>query len=303
MVSIDPKGNGTSNDVLSYYNNNWDKIANCYAISESDGLPLDPAWYRRRLYQGILEQHKPKSLLDVGCGGGWSVLDAVQQGINARGIEPVEKLAQHGQHLLSSNGYESDLITINGISLLEDLPDESEDCIVFLSVLPHVPASEWDKVHSNIARVLKPGGLFISTYRNELFDLFTFNSFTLEFFNERLWANQSCSDNFRSEALKLLPSLLVNPDKPGPYFTAAIDNSFGKLSRVKSNPLTMPNYLDQFNISVDKTSFYHFHCVPPLLADQLPDYRSINHQLELNSSSDWRANFMCAIFMISAFKN
>jgi SAM-dependent methyltransferase len=266
-------------------------------------LPLDPAWYRRRLYQSFLQKYKPASLLDVGCGGGWSVLDALLLGVNARGVEPVPNLAKHGSNLLSKNGYDPSLITVDGLSCLEKLPDSSEDCIVFLSVLPHVPSSEWSKVHSHISRILKPGGLFISTYRNQLFDLYTFNCFTLEFFNESLWSHECLPNDFACDSLDSLRSLISNPDLPGPYFTAAKDESFGKLARVKSNPHTFPSYLASFSINVDKLCFYHFHCVPPLLAHTVPDYRKLNHSLELNASDDWRAQYMCAIFMIAAIKN
>ena len=44
----------TSNDVLNYYSNNWERIANCYDLDDR-GLPVDPAWYRRRLYNQFLE--------------------------------------------------------------------------------------------------------------------------------------------------------------------------------------------------------------------------------------------------------
>ena len=46
---------GTSKDVLTYYHNNWDKIANCYNL-DKDNIPIDPAWYRRRLYNNFLDK-------------------------------------------------------------------------------------------------------------------------------------------------------------------------------------------------------------------------------------------------------
>ena len=86
---------GTSEEVLGYYSRNWDKIANCYDVDEV-GLPIDPAWYRKRLYIEFLQRNKPQSVLDIGCGGGSSVLDALELGIDVRGIEPVAELKNHG---------------------------------------------------------------------------------------------------------------------------------------------------------------------------------------------------------------
>ncbi len=292
---------GTSEKVLEYYSRNWDKIANCYAL-DKDNLPVDPAWYRRRLYQQFLDRTKPKSVLDIGCGGGWTVLDALQKGVNAKGIEPVKELKEFGNKLLSDNGHDPSKISQNDLSSLSNHQPDSEDCIALLSVLPHVPKDQWGNVHKNISNALKKGGRFVAAYRNELFDLYTFNSFTMEFYDTSLLNNEACSVLRNNETISQLKSLITNPDVPGPYFTAAKDHSFGELERVKSNPMTMQNFLSQYGLKVEKIRFYHFHCVPPILAGKVKDFNKINHQMELTMSDDWRAHFMSAIFFVEAIK-
>lgn len=292
---------GTSDEVLDYYARNWEKIANCYELG-GDGLPVDPAWYRRRLYKDFLDRVKPPSVLDIGCGGGWTVLDALERGISARGIEPVRELKEHGCTLLRDRGHDSSAIALDDLASLDGCPNQSQDCIALLSVLPHVPSGNWDHVHQRIADTLKPGGRFIAAYRNELFDLFTFNSITIEFYDRSLWDIPELASLRCDRVVENLKGLITNPDLPGPYFTAAKDNSFGKLDRVKSNPLTMPEYLAQFGLKVERTRFFHFHCVPPLMANSVPDFKEINHKLELTLTDDWRAHFMAAIFMVEVIK-
>ncbi len=300
-MSSDKESNtGTSEEVLDYYSRNWDKIANCYNLDEA-GLPIDPAWYRKRLYVDFLQRNKPQSVLDIGCGGGWSVLDALELGVDAKGIEPVAELKNHGCDLLQKRGHDPDRITQDDLAILANLRSDSLDCIALLSVLPHVPIDKWEGIHTDIARVLRPGGRLVAAYRNELFDLFTFNSFTLEFYDKKLWGCEPCA-SLADNHLDELKSLMTNPDLPGPYFTAAKDQSFGNLERVKSNPLTIQIYLSQFGLQVEKTRYYHFHCVPPLMADKVGEFREINHQLELSMSDDWRGNFMAAIFMVEVVK-
>jgi SAM-dependent methyltransferase len=301
MNSYSKSGTGRSEDVLEYYSRNWAEVANCYVLDEQ-GLPTDPAWYRRRLYKDFLVRNKPATVLDVGCGGGWTVLDALEFGLDARGIEPVSELKDFGCNLLQQHGRDPDRIKQDDLSVCATLPADSLDCIAFLSVLPHVPRERWDDVHRNTARILRPGGRFIASYRNELFDLYTFNSFTIEFYHKSLWGCQPCIPLRTNRHLDMLKGLVTNPDVPGPYFTAAKDKSFGKLDRVKSNPLSMSSYLSQFGLQVEHRKYYHFHCVPPLLSDAIEDYRDINHQLELTMSDDWRGNFMAAIFMIEAVR-
>jgi SAM-dependent methyltransferase len=301
MGSLSKSKTGTSEEVLDYYSRNWDKIANCYTIDEM-GMPIDPAWYRRRLYNQFLERTQPKSLLDIGCGGGWTVLDALERAIKARGMEPVGELKEFGCKLLQQHGYDPALIAQDDLSSISLLPSASEDCIALLSVLPHVPQHYWDDVHKDIARTLKPGGRLIAAYRNELFDLFTFNGITMEFYDTSLWDNEVLSSLRNEKTLEMLKGLITNPDIPGPYFTAALDKSFGKLNRVKSNPMTIPSYLEQFGLQVERKHFYHFHCLPPILAHKIKDFRKINHQMEMSMSNDWRANFMAAIFMVEVVK-
>lgn len=289
----------TGDNVLEYYARNWESIANCYALDEK-GLPIDPAWYRRRLYNEFLRRHRPGSILDIGCGGGWTVLDALDLGLDARGIEPVAELKAHGCALLGAHAHDPSRIEQGDLAKLATLPSDSVDCIALLSVLPLVPRESWDDVHEDIARVLRPGGRLITAYRNQLFDLYTFNSFTMEFYDRELWGCEPCGPLRTDQQLARLKGLVVNPDVPGPYFTVSTDKSFGHFDRQKSNPLTMPAYLAGRGLRVERTSFYHFHCVPPLLADAVDTYRTINHQLELTMADDWRGTFMAAMFVVDA---
>jgi SAM-dependent methyltransferase len=301
MSSDKVKTTGTSEEVLQYYSRNWEKIANCYSLDE-EGLPVDPAWYRRRLYQDFLRRHRPTSLLDIGCGGGWTVLDALQLGIDAKGIEPVLELKNFGSNLIKQNGFDPKKISQDDLNSCMTLPSDSLDCIALLSVLAHVPFKRWDEIHQNISRILRPGGKFFAAYRNELFDLYTFNSFTVEFYDKSLWNCQPCTQLHTNQYVNKLKELIKNPDVPGEYFTDAQDKSFGRLERIKMNPLSLPLYLAQFNLQVKLTKYYHFHCAPPLMLKEIENYRHINHQLELSMSDDWRGNFMAAVFVIEAVR-
>ena len=302
MSNDKERSTGTSGAVLSYYERNWEKIARCYD-QDAHGLPVDPAWYRRRLYQDFLKRAKPKSVLDIGCGGGWTVLDALQSGVDARGIEPVAELQEFGAELLAKNGHPRECIAQDDLSVLREMPDEQEECIALLSVLPHVPRRDWDSVHADISRALKPGGKFFAAYRNTLFDLYTFNSFTLEFYDQDLWDTEATKEFHTDDALTHLRGLITNPDLPGPYHTIAVDKSFGELQRVKSNPFTIRSYLASFGLNLDRVRFYHYHCAPPLMAQKLPKYKEINHRMELQLSDDWRGHFMCAMFVVEVTKS
>ncbi|MCZ6775499.1 MAG: class I SAM-dependent methyltransferase, partial [Ignavibacteria bacterium] len=128
---------GTSQEVLEYYKRNWKEIVSCYDIGE-DGLPRDPAFYRRRVYLNILQESKADNILDVGCGGGRTVLDALQMGRQAQGIEPIEPLAKEAKTLLAEFGQDPDLIKKADMAELQYWNRRTFGTVAVLSVLPHV---------------------------------------------------------------------------------------------------------------------------------------------------------------------
>ena len=62
--------------------------------------------------------------------------------------------------------------------------------------------------------------------------------------------------------------------------------------------MTIKNFLAKYNFNWLESNFYHFHCVPPLISDKVKDLKKINHKMELNHSNDWRAQFMCPMYLV-----
>jgi len=288
-------------EVLAYYRRNWDRIVRCYDL-DAHGYPIDPAWYRRRLYREFLDREKPKRVFDVGCGAGDTVMDVLERGQQGYGIEPVPELVEAGRDLLRRKGHDPERIRQGDLSHLAERPAELYDCVSLLSVLPAIPLDAWEAAHTNIASNIRPGGWFVAAYRNHLFDLYTFNSFTMEFYDATLWEPEACAGLRNESTLAALKSLVRHPDVPGAFHTNSPDKAFGRLQRPKSNPLMLPAYLARFGLRVERTRFCHFHCVPPLLNERIAGVQDINHRMELSLADDWRGNFMAAMVMIEARK-
>lgn len=291
----------TSIEVLQYYERNWEQIVRCYDIGP-DGLPVDPAFHRRRIYVRFLAETGADDILDVGCGGGRTVLDALQMGRRVKGIEPVAPLVDSARSLLAHHGFDPSLIYHGDMAEVQEWAPRQFGMVAALSILPHVDRDRWDVTHDYLVKLVADGGYFVASYRNDLFDLYTFNSFTVDFFMNSLWSCVPCRRMGREHLLAGLKGLLTNPDVPGPYYTAAEDKSFGRLTRVGSNPLEIPTYISRFGLTLVKTFFYNFHCVPPLLKDATPDFRAISHEMDMEMSEDWRGHFMASTFAVLAQK-
>ncbi|MCI0563983.1 MAG: class I SAM-dependent methyltransferase [Nitrososphaera sp.] len=291
----------TSKEVLDYYARNWEQITRCYDLGEDD-LPLDPAYYRRLIYLRILRTTGADRILDIGCGGGRTVLDALEMGRVVRGIEPTTELVSAARKLLRDSGRDPDMIAQDDMISLRSWKPRSFGTVSALSVLPHVAEAQWDETHNMLANLIVEGGYFIASYRNDLFDLFTFNSFTVEFVVDTLLNNDTCKKQEMKNIKESVESLLTHPKVPGSQFTTAKDKSFGSLTRVNSNPLTIRTYLSQFGLKLVKLFFFNYHCVPPLLADRIPDYQVLSHEMNLTLAEDWHGYFMASTFLVLAKK-
>lgn len=288
--------------VKSYYEANWSSIANCYDVDQ-DGLPIDAAWYRRRIYNKILEEKRPSSVLDVGCGGGQTVLDALAMGSSAIGIEPIKSLVDHGQEKLTQAGFSRELITQGDASDISNYDDDSFDLVAMLSVIPHIPMKDWPSLHSEIARVLKPGGYCVIAYRNELFDLYTVNRFTHDFFMKNFFGSSFYSTELQNELSVELESFIPFNKVPPANHTESSDKRFGDLERPKSNPLIQAEYLKKYGLDLEKNYFCNIHPVlPNSLLFRTIDAPRLKHSIELDLFDAWQGNFMGSMFVTVARK-
>lgn len=114
-------------------------------------VPGRLAWFDRQVdWQG-------KDVLDLGCAGGFMAEAMAQRGANVTGIDPaaaaIEAARKHARSTGLRIGYD--------VGTGEALPYGAADfdAVVCVDVLEHV--ADLHKVLSEVARVLRPGGLFL----------------------------------------------------------------------------------------------------------------------------------------------
>jgi ubiquinone/menaquinone biosynthesis C-methylase UbiE len=98
----------------------------------------------------LCESYKFKSVLDVGCGPGWSVLELLNRGKEARGVEPCKYL--FGQELRVPAGLG---IVKEGEITSIPFPADSFDLVFCTDVLEHLVESEVKQALSELVRVSK----------------------------------------------------------------------------------------------------------------------------------------------------
>jgi len=106
-----------------------------------------------------------KAALEVGCGGGILTEEIRKMGFRTTGIDPSEESLHTAANHAKASGL--DIQYDKGIG--EQLPyaDQSFDCVFCCDVLEHV--QDLPKVIAEIARVLKPNGVFFYDTLNRTF--------------------------------------------------------------------------------------------------------------------------------------
>ena len=112
---------------------------------------------RLAYFDRFVEDWSGKDVIDIGCGGGFMAEALAKRSANVAGVDPSEGAIQAARAHAGANNLSIDY-TIGQAETLA-FADESFDIVVCVDVLEHVESLE--KTVQQIARILKPGGLFL----------------------------------------------------------------------------------------------------------------------------------------------
>ena len=99
--------------------------------------------------------------LDIGCGVGSYMARLVQRGFRVRGIEPSPQMRR-----LAAARVPADLVSDDSVLQLP-MPDCSLDFVYAIEVFRYLDGPDNASGHAQIARVLRPGGIYFGTYVNK----------------------------------------------------------------------------------------------------------------------------------------
>ncbi len=113
---------------------------------------------RYRYFKSKLDQLSPsgKTVLDLGCGGGFLAEEFAKEGFKVTGIDPSGRSIEAAQQHAAESNLSIDYRIGQGEAL--PFPDDSFDIIACCDVLEHV--DDPHKVICQVGRTLKMGGIF-----------------------------------------------------------------------------------------------------------------------------------------------
>jgi len=134
----------------------WDDDVGEFSTLRFFVNPVRFGYFKRILVQERGPTQSGLALLDVGCGGGILAEEFARAGLRVTGVDPAPESIQTAQAHAAASGLAIEYRTGSGEQL--PLPDASFDVVACCDVLEHV--DDVDRVIGEVARVLKPGGLF-----------------------------------------------------------------------------------------------------------------------------------------------
>ncbi|MBT3320871.1 MAG: class I SAM-dependent methyltransferase [Anaerolineae bacterium] len=129
-----------------------------YADKGDYHLDLDPSWpylpvylEKERVVKAFLEKReKTEKIIDLGCGEGYFVKLYRKSGLNIIGLDFNYK-AEH---------------VLQGDIRKTEQPDKHYDIAMSLDVIEHLEYEQQEKAILEIARIIKPGGIFLMSIPN-----------------------------------------------------------------------------------------------------------------------------------------
>lgn len=275
------------------------KYFNRQAVDFSEARAPRDEIFMKLILPEYKKEHKNIVALDFGCGGGKLLLNMLKFGVDARGIEKHNNIYELAKERLVSAGYGVDKIIQGSIDELDQFSPASFDIIVLMGVFQYLSVEDYGKLLKIIHKLLKPRGRMIASYQNAFFDLFTFNKYTVEFFDEKFFIPLGLKEILGEGIVEDLRNLIANPAKPDYSAAIARDNIHVRTT----NPLTIADELKEYNFKLVEKYFYGFFLLPRLIEEKYKDkLKTMQEEFEVKRSKEWYGYFMANAFVADCVK-
>ena len=145
------------NDVYDRLGGSWWEESSPLSLLHGSVTPGRFAYFRDVLARQRNAQVRGLRALDIGCGGGFLAEEFAALGCRVVGVDPSPVSIGAARGHAAARGLDIDYRVGSGEQL--PAPDSDFDLAYCCDVLEHV--SDLDRVVSEAARVLKPGGLYL----------------------------------------------------------------------------------------------------------------------------------------------
>jgi SAM-dependent methyltransferase len=249
---------------------------------------------REQIFVKLLKKHKPKQIIDAGCGAGMPLIDIKKKGFNIIGYDKAKNMVLEAKENLKKNRLSPDLVFYDDFENPKKIKNNSVDCILGMGTFYY--ANNVNKTLLIQKKKLKKNGRLIFSLRNRLFDIVTLNNYTKKFLDE-IYEIKNLKKEWKNKYKNLTKNFT---DRRKINFEKNIDEA-GVNNHIPHNPLTITDEMKKLGLLVEGIYFYHFHAFPPVFeALDKNYYRRISWKIE--NPLDWRGFLLASTFVVDCKK-
>ena len=248
---------------------------------------------RFKIFLDLIKKHKPKNIVDAGCGAGMPLVLIKKKGYKIVGYDKSKNMIKEAKANLRRNKLPMDLVFYDDFENPKNVKNNSVDCILGMGAFYY--SKNVNKTLLNQRKKLKKNGRLIFSARNRLFDIATLNNYTKKFLDE-IYNIKKLKNNWKGK----YENLTKNFSNRNKFKIKNIDEK-GVYNHIPHNPLTITSEMLKLGLKVEGMYFYHYHALPPLFENfDQHYYRKISWKME--NPTDWRGFLLASAFVIDCKK-
>ena len=248
---------------------------------------------REKIFLKLLKKHKPKKIIDAGCGTGMPLIDIKKKGFNIIGYDKAKNMVLEAKENLRKHNLSTDLIFYDDFENPKKIKNNSVDCILGMGAFYY--SKNVNKTLLNQKKKLKKNGRLIFSLRNRLFDIVTLNNYTKKFLDE-IYEVKSLKKDWKNKYKSLTKNF--SDRKNSKFKNIYVE---GVYNHFPHNPLTISDQMSKLGLSVEGIYFYHFHALPPVFENYDKIYfRKLSWKIE--NPLDWRGFLLASTFIVDCKK-
>ena len=248
---------------------------------------------REKIFLNLVKKHKPKKIVDAGCGAGMPLIDIKKKGFNIVGYDKAKNMVLEAKENLKKYKFSPDLVFHDDFENPKKIKNNSVDCILGMGAFYY--SKNVNRTLINQRKKLKKNGRMIFSLRNRLFDISTLNNYTKKFLNE-IYELDHLKKSWRKD-YEILTKNFTDRKK---YKFKNIDEK-GVVNHIPHNPLTISSDLIKLGLKVEGLYFYHFHAFPPLFENYDKEFFR-KQSWKIENPLDWRGYLIASTFIVDCKK-
>ncbi len=261
--------------------------------NEYEKYPADR--FRLNIFLSLLQEISPKSVLDVGCGSGQPLLEVLEAGFNAQGLEFSPEMVSHAKKRLEEAGQDPQRVIHGNMEKTSEHVQSLYDCVTAMGSVYY--ARDFAQTMKEVSSVVKENGDFIFSLRNKLFSLFSMNQYTIDFLINDMLPFKELSSECQKEVSQHLMDKCLTGELREKFKTVDACN----IHSIFHNPLTIGQEIKAYGLELVDLYYYHYHALPPVFEHSFTqEFREQSAKLE--KAQDWRGMFLCSTFIVHARK-